>query len=191
MSPKDTQPREVQSMLGRRHSLALLTVIALTLGACTATGAPGSVEPDTQAPTPVATPEASPTASAEDTEEPTASDDAGTGDYPLTAAEGDVGPYLTGEGGLTLYYFTNDTQNAGNSVCNDNCATAWPPYVLEGADEVTPGDGVDGEITMITRDDGTTQVAYKGWPLYYYAKDSAPGDTTGHEVGGVWFVIAP
>ena len=49
----------------------------------------------------------------------------------------------------------------------------------------------DGEITMITRDDGSMQVAYNGWPLYYYEPDNAPGDTTGHEVGGVWFVIAP
>ncbi|HET9344738.1 MAG TPA: hypothetical protein VFO05_03470 [Candidatus Limnocylindrales bacterium] len=175
-------------MLGRRYALALLAVIALTVGACTATQTGGSPQASAQAPTPAASP------TAEDTEEPTASasDDAGAGDFPLTAAENDdVGPYLTGEGGMTLYYFTNDTQNAGNSVCNGDCAIAWPPYVIEGDDEPTPGDGVDGEITMITRDDGSMQVAYNGWPLYYYEPDNAPGDTTGHEVGGVWFVIAP
>ena len=180
-------------MLGRRYALALLAVIALTVGACTATQTGGSPQASAQAPTPAAaTPEPSPTA--EETEEPTASasDDAGAGDYPLEAAESaDVGPYLTGEGGMTLYYFTNDTQNAGNSVCNGDCATAWPPYVIEGDDEATPGDGVDGEIKMITRDDGSRQVAYNGWPLYYYAPDNAPGDTTGHEVGGVWFVLEP
>jgi len=178
-------------MFRTRLALALLAVVALTVGACTANQAGGSVSPSAQAPTPVATPEESPTAG--DSEEPTesAGDDGEAGDYPLTAATGDVGPYLTGEGGMTLYYFTNDTQGDGKSVCNGDCAAAWPPYVLEGDDEVTPGDGVTGEITMITRDDGTTQVAYKGWPLYYFANDAAPGDTNGHELNDVWFVIAP
>ena len=179
-------------MFGRRLSLALLAVIALTLGACTASQTGNSPSTSAQAPTPAATPEESPTAG--ESEEPTASagEDASGEDYPLEAAENaDAGPYLTGEGEMTLYYFTNDTKGDGKSVCNGDCAAAWPPYVLEGDDEVTPGDGVDGEITMITRDDGATQVAYNGWPLYYYAKDKAPGDTTGHEVGGVWFVIAP
>jgi predicted lipoprotein with Yx(FWY)xxD motif len=178
------------TMFGRRLTLALLAVIALTLGACTASQSGSSPQASAQAPTPAATP----SATAEESEEPTASasEDASGEDYPLEAAENaDVGPYLTGENGMTLYYFTNDTKGDGKSVCNADCAAAWPPYVLEGDDEVTPGDGVDGEITMITRDDGTTQVAYNGWPLYYYAQDTAAGDTKGHEVGGVWFVIAP
>jgi predicted lipoprotein with Yx(FWY)xxD motif len=179
-------------MIGRRLALALLAVIALTLGACTASQTGGTAQPSTQAPTPEAT-SAAPTASAEDSEEPTesASDDSGDGDYPLDASSGAVGPYLTGEGGMTLYTFANDTQGDGKSVCNGDCATAWPPYLLEGDDEVTPGDGVTKEITTITRDDGTTQVAYDGWPLYYFQGDKAPGDTTGHELNDVWFVAAP
>ena len=39
--------------------------------------------------------------------------------------------------------------------------------------------------------DGTVQATYNGWPLYYYAKDKQPGDTTGQDVGKVWYVIAP
>jgi predicted lipoprotein with Yx(FWY)xxD motif len=30
---------------------------------------------------------------------------------------------------------------------------------------------------------------YGGWPLYYFASDSAPGDTNGQGVGDVWYVI--
>jgi predicted lipoprotein with Yx(FWY)xxD motif len=35
------------------------------------------------------------------------------------------------------------------------------------------------------------QMTYNGWPLYYYIKDKAPGDTTGQGVGGTWFVVPP
>src|SRR5262245_54114899 len=132
-------PTERFTMFGRRFTMALLAVIALTLGACTATQTGGSTAPSAQAPTPIATAESSPTASAEESEEPTASEDASAEDYPLDAAENaDVGPFLTGEGGMTLYYFTNDTKGNGKSVCNGECAAAWPPYVLEGDDELAP-----------------------------------------------------
>jgi predicted lipoprotein with Yx(FWY)xxD motif len=40
------------------------------------------------------------------------------------------------------------------------------------------------------RTDGTTQVTYNGWPLYYFAKDKAPGDVTGQGVGSVWYVVS-
>ncbi|NBD25777.1 plastocyanin/azurin family copper-binding protein [Paenibacillus glycinis] len=41
---------------------------------------------------------------------------------------------------------------------------------------------------MLKRADGTEQTTYKGWPLYYFAKDQKAGDTLGEAVGGVWFV---
>ena len=48
-----------------------------------------------------------------------------------------------------------------------------------------------GALTTFARPDGSMQVAYKGAPLYYYAGDSAAGDTNGQGVGGNWFVAAP
>ncbi len=86
---------------------------------------------------------------------------------------------------MTLYIFTNDEAGAGVSVCNDDCATNWPPFFV--ADAELP-EGVPGELTVITRDDGTEQLAYNGMPLYYFAADAEPGDTTGHERGDVWYV---
>ena len=53
------------------------------------------------------------------------------------------------------------------------------------------GDGIVGELGVTKRDDGTFQVAYDGMPLYFWVNDEAPGDTTGHEVNDVWFIVAP
>ena len=48
-----------------------------------------------------------------------------------------------------------------------------------------------GDLAIIERDDGTSQVTYDGMPLYFYAEDAEPGDATGEGVGGVWFIASP
>jgi hypothetical protein len=45
-------------------------------------------------------------------------------------------------------------------------------------------------VATIARPDGTTQVTYKGHPLYYYQGDTAPGTDKGQGVGGTWFVLS-
>ena len=99
-----------------------------------------------------------------------------------------LGPFLTDPTGMTLYLYTKDT-SPGVSTCYDRCAQAWPPFTA--AEPLTLPRGVDGELTTIARDDGTSQIAYNGIPLYYWAQDQQPGDVTGQGVGGVWFVVAP
>ncbi|HTX79054.1 MAG TPA: hypothetical protein VMC62_05275, partial [Longilinea sp.] len=80
------------------------------------------------------------------------------------------------------------TPNTSN--CYGNCATLWPPLLTTGTP--TAGSGVDANLlSTTTRTDGTTQVTYNGWPLYYYASDKAAGDTTGENVNSVWFVVTP
>ena len=96
-----------------------------------------------------------------------------------------LGEFLVGPDGMTLYIFTND--EPGVSKCSGGCLENWPPLTVEG-DDVAAGDGVTGELAVIEREDGSMQVTYDGQPLYYWANDGAPGDATGHEVGGVWFV---
>lgn len=98
-----------------------------------------------------------------------------------------LGKVLTDDKGLTLYTFKNDT-TPGKSSCNGGCATNWPPALATTAPKV---DGATGEFTLITRDDGAKQVAYKGAPLYTYAADKAAGDTNGDGVGGVWSAAKP
>ena len=97
-----------------------------------------------------------------------------------------LGQFLVGEDGMTLYLFTNDSENTSN--CNGGCATNWPP-LLSGAPMA--GDGVDAGLLGTTeRTDGTTQVTYNGLPLYYFASDQSAGDITGQGVGGVWYVVS-
>ncbi len=97
-----------------------------------------------------------------------------------------LGAYLTGENGMTLYVFTADS--SGKSSCDASCAVNWPPLVLASGATITGPTGATGTFSLITRSDGTMQAAYNGMPLYYYAGDSAAGDTTGQGVAGKWFV---
>jgi predicted lipoprotein with Yx(FWY)xxD motif len=98
-----------------------------------------------------------------------------------------LGSFLVDDKGMTLYLFTKDTPNT--TVCYDKCATAWPPLLTNGSP--VAGEGVDASLFGTTdRTDGTVQVTYNGWPLYYYEKDKAPGDVVGQDVGDVWFVVS-
>ena len=98
-----------------------------------------------------------------------------------------LGSFLVDDKGMTLYLFTKDTPNT--SVCYDKCAAAWPPLLTSGAP--VAGQGVDAsKFGTTTRKDGSTQVTYNGWPLYYFEKDKAPGDVTGQGVGDVWYVVS-
>ncbi len=99
-----------------------------------------------------------------------------------------LGSFLVDSNGMTLYLFTKDTPNT--STCYGGCAAAWPPLLTTGAPSA--GTGVTASLLGTTkRTDGTVQVTYNGWPLYYWAKDKVAGDTTGENVQGVWFVITP
>ena len=90
---------------------------------------------------------------------------------------------LVNSAGMTLYTFDKDS--AGKSVCVDACAKAWPP-AMAAADAKPMGD-----LTVITRDDGSKQWAFKGKPLYLFAKDTKPGDKTGDNFKEIWHVVKP
>ena len=85
--------------------------------------------------------------------------------------------------GATVYTFDKDTAGAGKSTCNAQCAQNWPPVAAQASDAAT------GDWSIVTRDDGSKQWAYKGAPLYTFAKDAKPGDTTGDNRGNVWHVV--
>ncbi|MEO8828724.1 hypothetical protein [Lapillicoccus sp.] len=88
----------------------------------------------------------------------------------------------------TLYMFTKDTKDSGRSSCAGQCLVAWPPLTV---DAPPTADGVTGTLATIATADGKKQVTLNGWPLYYYSKDTKAGDTTGQDVGKVWFVLDP
>lgn len=130
-----------------------------------------------------AVPGASPTAS------PAASPMAEGGTTVMTAESMELGTIFTDAEGMTLYIFLSDTPDSGESTCYDQCEENWPVF---SADEpLTLPDDVSGELGTIERTDGTMQVTYNGWPLYYWAADEAPGDATGQGVGDVWYVAVP
>jgi predicted lipoprotein with Yx(FWY)xxD motif len=88
---------------------------------------------------------------------------------------------------MTLYGFTKDTDGA--PTCQGDCANAWPPLLVDGAE--LP-DGLDPAVfSVVERPDGTSQLVAGAWPLYRFAGDAAPGDTNGQGSGGVWFVVDP
>lgn len=167
---------------GARAALPLLATLILILAGCRAaqTGASPSPTAPAETGSPTEAPMTTPTE--EPTQEPMA-------DAVVVVAESDLGPILTDGEGRTLYLFTND--DADQSSCTDSCAQNWPPLTVESEGELVAGEGVEGELGTITRDDGSLQVTIDGVPLYYFAGDSAPGDLNGQEVGGVWFAVAP
>jgi len=121
-------------------------------------------------------------------DEGTASSEGGSSASVFVRQDPALGTILTDPNGMTLYLFTNDIE-ANASTCEGDCLANWPAY---SADEpLTLPMGVDGELTSFDRSDGSTQVAYNGMPLYYFAGDSGPGDVNGQGKGDVWFVVHP
>lgn len=103
---------------------------------------------------------------------------------PTKIGDSSKGKVLTNDSGMTLYVFDRDS--AGKSACNGTCAGNWPPLTA-GASAMAMGD-----YSIITRDDGSKQWAYKGRPLYTWKKDQKPGDITGDGfLNGVWHIAQP
>ena len=152
-----------------------VTALAILLSGCGGTGAGGGAGNGYSAP--------SPDTSTTQTPAPATK----TG---LMTADSDLGKIVVDAAGMTVYMFDNDTQGAGTSTCSGQCASNWPAVTTD-SDQAPAVEGVTGEVGTITGVDGKTQVTLNGWPLYYYAGDSAAGDTNGQGVGGIWWVLDP
>jgi predicted lipoprotein with Yx(FWY)xxD motif len=108
----------------------------------------------------------------------------------LSVAKTDLGRILVGGNGRSLYLFEKD--KGPMSTCNGACASSWPPLTSDGKPQA--GSGVDAaKLSTSKRSDGAQQVVYAGHPLYYYAGDSAAGDTNGEgldQFGAEWYVVS-
>jgi predicted lipoprotein with Yx(FWY)xxD motif len=104
---------------------------------------------------------------------------------------GNFGPILTDSDGHTLYYFGKDVAAGATTPATSNCAgaclTAWP--VFHAANDVVGAGLAATDFAEITRADGTKQTAYKGWPLYTFASDTAIDDANGDDSGHLFFVV--
>jgi predicted lipoprotein with Yx(FWY)xxD motif len=93
-----------------------------------------------------------------------------------------LGTVLVTSDGLTLYIHAGDSGT--HSTCTGGCASAWPPLLVKAGTKIKGGSGATGMFATFKRADGTTQVTYKGHPLYSWTGDYSPGDTTGQGIGG-------
>ncbi len=106
-----------------------------------------------------------------------------------------LGPVLVDGQGITLYLYATDHRGQP-SRCYDICAVQWPPAVLPaGVEAPEAGPGVKTNLLgTAPRTDGTTQITYNGWPLYFWPPDNTPGKATGQALtnaGGLWYVVDP
>ncbi len=99
---------------------------------------------------------------------------------PAGTADTAKGKALVDAKGMTLYSFDKDA--AGKSACNGKCAENWPPLMASTATG-------SGDWTVIARDDGAKQWAFRGKPLYTFVKDTKPGDVVGDGfMNNVWHI---
>ena len=104
----------------------------------------------------------------------------------LAAADASVKPVngaMVAANGMTVYTFDADPANAGKSVCNGPCAALWPPLMVSGGEQPL------GAYSVVARDDGSRQLAYKGKPLYFYQADQKAGDRSGDNFKDVWHLV--
>lgn len=107
----------------------------------------------------------------------------------LSVGQSKAGQIVVADQGLSVYYFTKNTKDSGNSVCTGACLTSWPPVTSTTATPTV--NGVTGKVGTIPTADGKMQVTINGMPIYYYSKDQAAGDINGQGVGGVWYLVSP
>lgn len=109
----------------------------------------------------------------------------------VKTANGSLGAYLVDAKGRSLYLWVAD--KGSTSTCSGDCAKAWPPLTTTGKPQA--GAGAQASLLGTTkRSDGTLEVTYAGHPLYYFAGDTAPGQTTGQGsegFGAYWWAVAP
>jgi len=112
------------------------------------------------------------------------------------ATSATLGQYLVDKDGNALYYFSNDYN--GRTSCFGGCAAAWPYFYSANLTQDKLGSGLDIADFDTIVVNGTNQIRYKTWPLYYYAPlvnnlnvRELPGQTTGEGVNNVWYVGKP
>ncbi|WP_024818215.1 COG4315 family predicted lipoprotein [Arthrobacter sp. 31Y] len=158
-----------------------LGALILTAALAGCGGSPGTA---------TSTPPAAATSSAATTSaSATASSPAAAAGADMNVSASSAGQIVVDSKGMSLYFFTKDVKDSGTSACTEACLTAWPIFTT--TSDAPTVEGVTGTVGTIASPDGKKHVTLNGMPLYYYAKDKAPGDVTGQGVGGVWYLVSP
>jgi predicted lipoprotein with Yx(FWY)xxD motif len=111
------------------------------------------------------------------------------GPFVQVAESEEYGPIVVDATCRSLYMFTPDS--GGTPTCVEDCAVNWPPLTVEGGAVPPVADELDPALfTIVEHPESGPQLAFNGWPLYYFAGDAAPGDVNGQGVGGNWWLIS-
>ena len=165
--------------------LAILALAAALTGCGSSTG----TTPPATSPATGASSTASATVSLSGTASASASSTQAGAAVDLKTASSSAGSIVVDAKGMSLYFFTKDTKDSGTSACTGSCLVQWPPLTTTSGSPA--GEGVTGKLGTISTPDGKKQVTLNGMPLYYFAKDTRPGDILGQGVGGVWYLSDP
>lgn len=88
---------------------------------------------------------------------------------------GDAGDVLVDSEGRALYAADQETA-AGMVLCTEGCTSFWEPLTVSGG--APTADSVSGDLGVVERPDGSSQVAVDGKLLYSFVEDE-PGEVTG------------
>ena len=106
----------------------------------------------------------------------------------VKTASGPLGTILVDAHGMTLYHLS--AEHGGKFICTAAaCTGIWHPLTIAAGS--TPS-GAVASLGTVKRPDGTTQVTYKGAPLYTFGQDQKAGETNGQGIKdvGTWSVAA-
>jgi predicted lipoprotein with Yx(FWY)xxD motif len=123
---------------------------------------------------------------------PTTAAPAGPPTLSVAAVTG-VGQAIVDAKGKTVYVLTADGKTSLPCVDSTGCTKAWPDITLaDGQAAPTPGPGIDASLLSIKKVGDENYVTYKGWLLYEFIKDTAPGTANGEGIksfGGTWYAL--
>lgn len=111
----------------------------------------------------------------------------GSGPVVKTGSSAALGTILVDSQGMTLYHLS--AERNGRFICTTSaCLGTWHPLTVPAGS--TPKGSV-GSLGTVKRPEGTTQVTYKGSPLYTFAQDRQPGETNGEGFKdvGTWTAV--
>jgi predicted lipoprotein with Yx(FWY)xxD motif len=100
------------------------------------------------------------------------------------ATNAQIGRYLVNGTGFTLYYYAKDTAN-GTSACYGGCVAFWRLFYAGDKPTLPPGLNASS-FGVAARTDGREQSTFDGHPLYYFVKDTAPGEVKGQGDSGFY-----
>ena len=172
--------------LNIRRSLLFPSIVAVAAiaAACSSSGGGATTAPSVAAPTTAASVAPSESAAASEAASPAA------GGVSIALADSALGKIIVDGDGKTLSMFPPDEDAGGKPTCSGDCAANWPALKADDAAAVTAGAGLDAsKISVVAGAEGGSQVKYGEYPLYYFAADTAAGQTNGQGKAGKWYVV--